>query len=149
VRRRSLLDGHPRDLADAAFREPQVAVLVDVDVADRPSAARDRPGQEVLRLRYESTLSMRRIVAPVALFLIALPLAVSAFEEGPYPNVTGGFGEQSCHLCPLPNPSNAPNELDSDEALAEWGSAPSSRDLERFWLRCFQGQTSAPGSSAG
>jgi hypothetical protein len=35
-------------------------------------------------------------------------LAVSAFKEGPYPNVTGGFGEQSCHLCHLDNPMNAP-----------------------------------------
>src|SRR5437660_4290334 len=51
---------------------------------------------------------MMRIVAPVALFLISLPLAASAFKEGPYPNVTGGFGEQSCHLCHLDNPINAP-----------------------------------------
>ena len=32
----------------------------------------------------------------------------TAFKEGPYPNVTGGFGEQSCHLCHLDNPINAP-----------------------------------------
>ena len=51
---------------------------------------------------------MMRIVAPLAVFLIALPLAASAFKEGPYPNVTGGFGEQSCHLCHLDNPVNAP-----------------------------------------
>jgi hypothetical protein len=37
-----------------------------------------------------------------------MPLAASAFKEGPYPNVTGGFGEQSCHLCHLDNPVNAP-----------------------------------------
>jgi hypothetical protein len=41
-------------------------------------------------------------------FLIALPMAASAFKEGPYPNVTGGFGEQSCHLCHNDNPMNAP-----------------------------------------
>jgi hypothetical protein len=35
-------------------------------------------------------------------------LGVSAFKEGPYPNVTGGFGEQTCHLCHLDNPVNAP-----------------------------------------
>ena len=35
-------------------------------------------------------------------------LAASAFKEGPYPNVTGGFGERSCHLCHLDNPINAP-----------------------------------------
>jgi hypothetical protein len=36
------------------------------------------------------------------------PLRTLAFKEGPYPNVTGGFGEQSCHLCHLDNPVNAP-----------------------------------------
>jgi len=51
---------------------------------------------------------MKRIVIPLALVLIALPMAASAFKEGPYPNVTGGFGEQSCHLCHLDNPINAP-----------------------------------------
>jgi hypothetical protein len=49
-----------------------------------------------------------RIVIPVALLVIALPLAASGFKEGPYPNVTGGFGEQSCHLCHLDNRLNAP-----------------------------------------
>jgi hypothetical protein len=49
-----------------------------------------------------------RIVLPVAIFLISVPLAALAFKEGPYPNVTGGFGEQSCHLCHLDNPINAP-----------------------------------------
>jgi hypothetical protein len=51
---------------------------------------------------------MCRIVVPTTLFLIALPLAASAFKEGPYPNVTGGFGERSCHLCHNDNPINAP-----------------------------------------
>jgi len=51
---------------------------------------------------------MLRIVIPGAVFLISLPLAALAFKEGPYPNVTGGFGEQSCHLCHLDNPVNAP-----------------------------------------
>ena len=49
-----------------------------------------------------------RIVAPFVLLLCALTVVVSAFKEGPYPNVTGGFGEQSCHLCHLDNPVNAP-----------------------------------------
>ena len=40
--------------------------------------------------------------------ICCLSLAVSAFKEGPYPNVTGGFGEQTCHLCHLDNPINAP-----------------------------------------
>src|SRR5437764_7152208 len=49
-----------------------------------------------------------RIVAPLVALLFGLPIAASAFKEGPYPNVTGGFGEQSCHLCHLDNPVNAP-----------------------------------------
>jgi hypothetical protein len=51
---------------------------------------------------------MKGIVVPAAVFLISLPMAAAAFKEGPYPNVTGGFGEQSCHLCHLDNPVNAP-----------------------------------------
>ena len=51
---------------------------------------------------------MSRILIPVAVFVIALQLGASAFKEGPYPNVTGGFGEQTCHLCHLDNPLNAP-----------------------------------------
>ena len=49
-----------------------------------------------------------RIVIPVAIVLIVLPIAAAAFKEGPYPNVTGGFGDHSCHLCHLDNPINAP-----------------------------------------
>jgi hypothetical protein len=48
-----------------------------------------------------------RILLPVALVLIGLPVALTAFKEGPYPNVTGGFGEPSCHVCHLDNPVNA------------------------------------------
>src|SRR5436309_2108435 len=51
---------------------------------------------------------MKRIVIPLAGFLLATPIVGGAFKEGPYPNVTGGFGEQSCHLCHLDNPVNAP-----------------------------------------
>jgi hypothetical protein len=49
-----------------------------------------------------------RIVAPFALALLIAPAMAWAFKGGPYPNVTGGFGEQSCHLCHLDNPLNAP-----------------------------------------
>jgi hypothetical protein len=49
-----------------------------------------------------------RILSFFVLILLSLPLAALAFKEGPYPNVTGGFGEQSCHLCHLDNPVNAP-----------------------------------------
>src|SRR3954467_8071617 len=49
-----------------------------------------------------------RILVPVLAIVILLPIAALAFKEGPYPNVTGGFGEQSCHLCHLDNPVNAP-----------------------------------------
>jgi hypothetical protein len=49
-----------------------------------------------------------RILVPVLAIVTLLPIAAAAFKEGPYPNVTGGFGEQSCHLCHLDNPVNAP-----------------------------------------
>ena len=49
-----------------------------------------------------------RILAPVFAIVTLLPIGALAFKEGPYPNVTGGFGEQSCHLCHLDNPVNAP-----------------------------------------
>jgi hypothetical protein len=49
-----------------------------------------------------------RIVAPIAALLLLVPMTTLAFKEGPYPNVTGGFGEQSCRLCHLDNPLNAP-----------------------------------------
>src|SRR3954454_14676199 len=49
-----------------------------------------------------------RILVPVLAIVILLPIAALAFKEGPYPNVTGGFGEQSCHLCHLDNRLNAP-----------------------------------------
>ena len=51
---------------------------------------------------------MPRILVLVASLTICLSLGVSAFKEGPYPNVTGGFGEQTCRLCHLDNPLNAP-----------------------------------------
>jgi hypothetical protein len=50
---------------------------------------------------------MRQIVILVAAAVIGGPLAAFAFKEGPYPNVTGGFGEASCHVCHLDNPVNA------------------------------------------
>jgi hypothetical protein len=49
---------------------------------------------------------MHWILVPATLFAIAVPLAAAGFKEGPYPNVTGGFGEQSCHLCHLDNEVN-------------------------------------------
>lgn len=49
-----------------------------------------------------------RIVPLFAVLLLFVPITTLAFKEGPYPNVTGGFGEQSCHLCHLDNPINAP-----------------------------------------
>jgi hypothetical protein len=59
---------------------------------------------------------MKGIVVPLAAFLLSLAVlrlssgqaSAAAFKEGPYPNVTGGFGEQSCRLCHLDNPLNAP-----------------------------------------
>src|SRR5262245_4315560 len=52
-----------RDLADAAAREPEVAVLVDLHVAYGAAAARDRPGKELLRLRVEPHQHVLRLVA--------------------------------------------------------------------------------------
>ncbi|MGE5244624.1 MAG: choice-of-anchor V domain-containing protein [Betaproteobacteria bacterium] len=49
-----------------------------------------------------------RILIPAAVVLATIPLGLKAFKEGPYPNVTGGFGEPSCHTCHLDNPLNAP-----------------------------------------
>ena len=49
-----------------------------------------------------------RILILVGAFLISLSLVATAFKEGPYPNVTGGFGEPTCRTCHLDNPLNAP-----------------------------------------
>jgi hypothetical protein len=49
-----------------------------------------------------------RIVALLGAILMGLPVVAGAFKEGPYPNVTGGFGDRSCHMCHLDNPVNAP-----------------------------------------
>lgn len=50
---------------------------------------------------------MRILLLSAATFIV-VPLSLFAFKEGPYPNVTGGFGEQSCHVCHFDNPVNAP-----------------------------------------
>ena len=42
------------------------------------------------------------------MLLLAAPLSLTAFREGPLPNMTGGFGEPSCHQCHLDNPIDAP-----------------------------------------
>jgi hypothetical protein len=52
--------------------------------------------------------SVRFILAPAALVLVGLPVGLSAFRAGPYPNVAGGFGDATCHSCHLDNPINAP-----------------------------------------
>jgi hypothetical protein len=49
-----------------------------------------------------------RILALFAALVVLRATTAVAFKEGPYPNVTGGFGEQSCHLCHLDNPINEP-----------------------------------------
>ena len=48
------------------------------------------------------------LIGVAALRLSSGRATAAAFKEGPYPNVTGGFGEQSCRLCHLDNPLNAP-----------------------------------------
>ncbi len=47
-----------------------------------------------------------RIVIPLAVFLIGLPFALSGYKEGPSSNMTGGFGDKSCHSCHDDNPLN-------------------------------------------
>jgi len=67
------------------------------------------------------------------------PLRALAFKEGPYPNVTGGFGEQSCHLCHLDNRINAPGgavTLDGiPPAFAPGGTYPITVTVKREGLR--------------
>jgi hypothetical protein len=46
---------------------------------------------------------VRKIVVLAAAIMLS-----TAFKEGPYPNVTGGFGEQTCRLCHFDNALNAP-----------------------------------------
>src|SRR5207237_461852 len=48
-----------------------------------------------------------RIIVP-ALVAVALPVLLTAYMDGPPPNMTGGFGEPSCHSCHLDKPVNAP-----------------------------------------
>ena len=49
-----------------------------------------------------------RIIIPTAVFWITLSLALMAYKDGPLPDMTGGFGEPSCHSCHLDNPLNTP-----------------------------------------
>lgn len=58
---------------------------------------------------------MFRILIPLAVFVAAATSGAAAFKEGPYPNVTGGFGEQSCHLCHL---DNAVNDREGEVTLS-------------------------------
>src|SRR6478672_5679493 len=46
----ALARANARDLADAAFREPQLVVLADHHMTDGTAAARDRPRLQFLRL---------------------------------------------------------------------------------------------------
>src|SRR5438132_110073 len=65
-----LPDRHPRELADAAFGQPQdftPEALGDVHVADRPTAARYRPRQHFLRLRIETHEDVVVIVSRLAI----------------------------------------------------------------------------------
>lgn len=49
----------------------------------------------------------RALALGLLLLVIAAPLAW-AFLEGPFPGMTGGFGERTCHHCHFDNPINAP-----------------------------------------
>src|SRR5689334_312623 len=80
---------------------------------------------EVFRM---AILPPLRILALTVAVVIA-PIAALAFKEGPYPNVTGGFGEQSCHLCHLDNPINAPGGAVTLEGVPARYAAGESYDV--------------------
>lgn len=44
----------------------------------------------------------------MAVFLLLISIAAAAYKEGPFPHMTGGFGDNTCHSCHLDNPVNAP-----------------------------------------
>ena len=52
-----------------------------------------------------------RILVPTVFFLLSWPLASTAYKEGPFPNMTGGFGDKTCHSCHFDNPVNAPGGM--------------------------------------
>ncbi len=52
-----------------------------------------------------------RILVPIAGAWLVLSIALTAFREGPLPNMTGGFGEPSCHSCHFDNPLDAPGGM--------------------------------------
>jgi len=45
-------------------------------------------------------------LALLAALMASVPLAVSAYREGPLPAMTGGFGEKTCHTCHFDNRLN-------------------------------------------
>jgi len=55
-------------------------------------------------MRPPSTIVLRTIAAVPLL----LPLCLAAFSDGPMPNMTGGFGDSTCHTCHFDNPLSAP-----------------------------------------
>lgn len=50
-----------------------------------------------------------RIIVPPAIVLVALPLALIAYRDGPPPDMTGGFGEMTCQSCHSDQPLNDPD----------------------------------------
>lgn len=49
-----------------------------------------------------------RMLLPVAALCTLVPLSLAGFREGPLPNMTGGFGDQTCRSCHFDNEVNAP-----------------------------------------
>jgi hypothetical protein len=49
-----------------------------------------------------------RILLVLTAVVFAGTTAALAFREGPLPNMTGGFGDQTCRLCHFDGPLNAP-----------------------------------------
>jgi hypothetical protein len=48
------------------------------------------------------------MVITVTLLILLLARTVSAYQDGPPPGNTGGFGESSCHECHFDHPLNWP-----------------------------------------
>src|SRR5204862_7912400 len=75
------------------------------------SGGRQRNEHDRFHFAHHGYTPSVRILILMCAAMVALPSVAYralAFKEGPYPNVTGGFGEQSCHVCHLDNPVNAP-----------------------------------------
>jgi len=69
--------------------------------------------------------------------LLAFPLALLAYREGPLPNMAGGFDDPNCRTCHMENPLNAPGgrlRLDAPPLYAPGRSYPVTVTLNKAGL---------------